>query len=110
VLEAIKTIFESAAKNGIYMPSAYDSDKRGPSVTLFFSHVTFVLAVFLTILLAFRPDVFTATVTCIMFWVMATVFYLIRRLKTFKADLDDRSIELQGEESKDEQEQPNNPN
>lgn len=102
--DKITELLKSSSKTGIYLPAAYDAEKDGPSVTLLFSHITFTLALFLTALLAFRPGVLTATITCIMFWIMATVFYLIRRLKTFKADLDDKSVELTGDTESDDKE------
>jgi hypothetical protein len=100
MLDKIKLILEFAAKVGWYLPAAYDEEKQGPSVTLLYSHITFCICLGFSVALAFNSNLLTATVSSMIFWVLATVFYLIRRLKTFKADLDDRSIEL---ESADEQ-------
>jgi hypothetical protein len=100
MLEKLKTILEFASKSGLYLPAAYDNDKPGPSTTLFFAHLTFCLTFAVCIVLIFKQEVLTAAITSMIFWVISTVFYLIRRLKTFKADLDDRSISLEGSDEK----------
>lgn len=83
------------------LPAAYDKVQDGPSVTLLFSHLSFCLT-FTAIIFLLIKDITIGTITAMIFWVIATVFYLIRRLKTFKADLDDRSIEFDGGEDIEE--------
>lgn len=97
MLDKIKQFLEFAAKNGLFLPSAYDEEKKGPSVTLLYSHITFCLTMTMCICLAFKDTFMNAVIFSMLFWVLSTVFYLIRRLKTFKADLDDKSIELEGD-------------
>lgn len=101
-MNKIKEFFKMASEQGLRLPFAFDSVSGKPSVTLLFAYITFVLALTSTILLHVTDKVFTATVTSIMFFVISTIFYLLRRLTKAKLDLDDRSIELDGEEEKNE--------
>lgn len=96
MFEKIKQILEFSSKNGWYLPSAYDQSSQGPNIALLYSHLTFCLTFVFCMLLGYDGKFLTAAVTSMIFWVVATVFFLIKRLKTFKADLDDKSIELDG--------------
>lgn len=99
-IKRMKEFLKKANEHGLKLPFGHDAVSKKPSVTLLFSYITFVLAVIANLVLVYK-DVFIGTITFIVFWVLATVFYLIRRLKTFKADLDDRSIELEGDNEND---------
>lgn len=93
----MKELFNSWSKTGIKFPYAFDATTNKASVTLLFVYITFIFAVISSIILHFTEQVFTATVTVLIFWAVAMVFYLLRRLTKTKIDLDDRSIELEGE-------------
>jgi cbb3-type cytochrome oxidase subunit 3 len=104
-MNKIKEFFRMASEEGLKLPFAFDAVSGKPSVTLFFAYVTFLLALTSTILLHFTDKIFTATVTTIIFFVINVIFYLLRRLTKAKVDLDDRSIELDGEEDDKESNQ-----
>ena len=99
MLDKLKALLEFSSKNGFYLPSAYDNDKGGPSVSLLFSHVANFIAIASIIFLVVK-DTTTGTISAMIYASLMLVFYLMRRITKFKADLDDKSIELDSEESK----------
>ena len=84
------------------LPYAYSHDEKKPSVTLLFVWVSGMLAVISTFALNFTEKTFTAACVAICFWAIAMVLYRIRRLDKFKIDLDDRSIELDAYNEKED--------
>lgn len=97
MLDKIKKILEFLSVNGAHLPAAYDADKKGPSVSLWFSHVAFTVAIAGIISLLIK-DTTTGVIAAMIFSGLQTVFYLIRRLTKAKFDLDDKSVELEGDE------------
>lgn len=84
---------------GIRLPFAHDPTTEKPSVTLLFPYVTFVVAVISTICLHFWPSMLMATATSIMFWIVAVVLYLLRKISRATFNLKDKSIGLDSEEN-----------
>lgn len=101
MIDKLKEIFHNMSIRGIKFPYAYDVTTGKPSITLLFPYVTFVIAVVSVIALHFSIGLFIATSTAIGFWVIAVIFYMLRRISKAKFDLDDKSFEL---ESGDEDE------
>jgi hypothetical protein len=99
MIQKIKDFLEFASTQGLRLPGAYDAEKQGPSVSLLFSHVANAIAV-LGIGLSINKDVLSGTVLAMIYSVLMLVFYLMRRIKSFKADLDDKSISLDSGEDK----------
>ncbi len=98
----IKNWLKEVKEQGITFFYANDKAENKPSSTLFYAYVTFWLGVVSVISLHFEEKLFTATLTTLMFWVVAVIFYRLRKLDKIKVDLDDRSVELEGkDESKD---------
>lgn len=95
--ETVKSLLE----DGLKLPYAYDPTTGKPSITLLFPYVTFLLALAANIALLVK-DVFTGTVTAIIFWSVAVIFYLMRKLQKTKIDFDDKSIELESDDEQDE--------
>lgn len=94
--ERIKEFFVKASTEGLYLPVAQDAGK--PSVTLFFMYLSNLVAIVSLILLHVKGDPFTATSTTAIYAIIQTVLYMLRRLQKAKFDLDDKSIELEGED------------
>jgi len=92
--QKIKDVFISSTKVGFFLPMAYDPESGKPSISLMFAWLTFMSALVSTIALNFTDKTLTASITGIMFWVMAIVFYKVRKLDKFKIDLQNKSIEL----------------
>ncbi|MGH7241007.1 MAG: hypothetical protein ACREGB_01785, partial [Candidatus Saccharimonadales bacterium] len=65
-----------------------------PSITVLFAYVTFVLAVGSVIALHFFPKFLAATGVSILFWALATVFYMMRKLHKASFDLKNQSLNL----------------
>jgi hypothetical protein len=103
--EKVKQFFVKASTEGLYLPVAHDAGK--PSVTLFFMYLSNLLAVVSLALLHVKGDAFTATTTTAIYAVVQTVLYMFRRLQKAKFDLDDKSVELEGEEDDEESTQSN---
>jgi hypothetical protein len=96
--EKIKQIWSSWSTEGMKLPFVHDGATGKPSVTLLFTYIAFTLSVISVIVLHLKLDLVVATITTIIFWVLSVVFYLIRNLQKAKFDLDDKSIELEGED------------
>lgn len=98
----IKSNWARWAKDGIKWPFMHDPVNGKPSITVLFSYVTFVLTVISVIALHFYPQTLTATGVTMGFWGMATVFYMLRKISKAKFNADERSFELEGETSPDD--------
>jgi hypothetical protein len=88
-------------KEGVYLPYAHDAERGKPSASLLFMYVSFVIAACSVIALHLKAGLLIATLTSIMFWVLAMTFYRIRKLDKFKIDLDDKTIELDADEDEE---------
>jgi hypothetical protein len=97
-MEKLKQFFEFASTNGLWLLSAFDKDKPGPSASLLFAHAANAVALGAIITLIIK-DTLQGTIAAMMYSVLMIVFYLMRRLTKFKADLDDKSIEIEGEDN-----------
>jgi hypothetical protein len=97
MLDKIKDIFKFSAKNGLWLPAAYDKRTDGPSVSLLFAHVANALAIGTIAVLAFN-DLKTATYCAMTYSALMLVFYLMRSLGKVKVDVDDGEIELDSNE------------
>lgn len=98
MLSKISTVIRRWCKEGVNLPYAHDPEKNQPSATLLFLYISFVIAACSVIALHLKAGLFIATITAICFWVLAMVFYRIRKLDKFKIDLDDKTIELDAED------------
>lgn len=90
------SFWDKITETGLKLPYAYDPVSGKPSVTLLFPYIAFIVAIIGNIILI-NKDTFTGTVTAIIFWALSTVFYMLRQLNKAKIDLDDKSIDLEGE-------------
>jgi hypothetical protein len=95
MLNNIKDFFEFASKNGIYLISAYDQAQKGPSVSLFFAHVSFWVTTIITICLACK-NLESGAIAAMLQGALMLVFYLIRALTKAKFNLKDKSLDLEG--------------
>ena len=97
----LKALFEFSASHGLNLPSAYDKDKDGPSITLFFSHISFCLTLCTIIYLFFKPDVITPVASATTLFVICIILYRMRKIDSFKVDLDDRELEFTGHDDQE---------
>ena len=84
---------------GMNFPFLHDPVTKKPSITLLFPYITFTLTVISLILLHIWQSLLVATAMSMLFWVLSTVFYMLRKLHKAKIDLNDQSIELDGGDS-----------
>jgi hypothetical protein len=94
-MEKIKQFFKYSSEKGLRLPAAFDNDKPGPSASLLFAHLANTVAIGAIITLTVKDEL-PGTIAAIVYSVLMIVFYLMRRIKSFKADLDDKSIEFDG--------------
>jgi hypothetical protein len=98
--EKVKKALEFSSKNGIYLPMAYDNDRKKPSVTLLAFYLAMVVSVCSVIALHFSDGLWVATSASLLLFSMTFMFYRLRKLTSAKIDLDDKSIEFSSESNK----------
>lgn len=96
MLDNLKT----ALKEGFSVPLIKDEGK--PSATLTFAYASFLVAIAAEVYFILNGDHLASTATAIIFWALAVVFYRMRKIDKVKFDLDDKSLELDAEDEKDE--------
>lgn len=102
MLDKIKEVWNRWSDTGVRIPFVYDTTKKESSVTLMFAWVTFAAAFISLILLHVNTRFLTATLTTMGMWVTAVIFYRLRKLDKVKFDLQNKSLELDGEDEKEE--------
>jgi hypothetical protein len=94
----MKELWKKWCEEGLRWPYLHDPVSKKASVTLLFPYITFVIAVFSVIALHIWPNMILATGTSLLFWMVATIFYMLRKLSKAKFDLDSKSFELESKE------------
>lgn len=94
----IKELIKLSNSYGMPLPMVRDEPEGRPSFTLLCVYISFMVAVWSVIGLYHDINRFVAACTAISFWVIAMVFYRLKKLDKAKIDLDDKSIELNSEE------------
>lgn len=82
---------------GMNVPYFKDPSTGKPSLSTVFPYVSFVMTVASVIALHFRPSLVMATSTTMAFWVLSVIFYKFRGFSKAKIDLDDKSLEVEGD-------------
>jgi hypothetical protein len=100
-MKFITALKQSISEKGLKLPLAYDPVTKKASITILFAWVSFALALSSIVLLHKFQSILPATIMSMIFWVISTVFYLIRKIQKAKIDLDDKSIDIEGEEKED---------
>lgn len=96
-------LWDALCTKGLKFPYAFDPITSKPSITLLFPYLALLMLVPSLILLHFKPGVLAGTIATFMFWVVATIFYMIRKLHKAEIDLDDNSISLESDKDEDEE-------
>jgi len=100
MVQKLQEKLKKASEEGIKFPYAYDAVKKKPSVTLMFTYVTFVLAIVATVAMMVS-NINLGAPMALLFWLVATVLYMMRSIDKAKFDLDDKSVELFGGKNKE---------
>lgn len=99
MIQKLKDLFKFSAEHGLNLPTAYDHQQKGPSVSLLFAHISFFTAI-ISICILIHKDINLGTIAAITFAGLYFIFYMLRKLNKAKIDLDDRSIDLENSEEK----------
>lgn len=76
-------------------PFAKDKVTNKPSVTLLFAYVSFILATLACGYLLYK-DAIAGTVSSLMLFFGTVIFYRMRRIDSFKFNLEEKSLEIDG--------------
>lgn len=96
----IKSLWNDWCVKGVHWPFAHDPVTGKPSITLMYSYVTFMIACASIGAAHYNVRYIPATIISIFFWVIAVVFYMIRKLNKAKIDLQNKSLELDNDDDK----------
>lgn len=98
MISKIKEFFKFSAEEGLKLPLAYDASKQGPSITLLIFYVALIMTTASLTAFHFLPDkLLQPSCLTLLFLGMSFVFYRMRNLDKVKFDLDDKTIELEGD-------------
>jgi hypothetical protein len=98
MLGNLQEFWKKLCTEGIHLPFAYDPETKEPSVTLGFYWIVAFLAIVSLILLHLKLVSYTATGMSLVFVLLAFIMYRLRKLDKVKIDVDDQSIELDGDD------------
>ncbi len=102
MFKKLSDVWTNWCKTGIMRPYGYDPETNKPSITLMFFWITSFLSIISLILLHFALVSYLATGYSLLFVFGAFVMYRIRKLDKVKINVDEKSIELDNNEKKDE--------
>lgn len=95
MIQRIKEILQFGSENGFHLPAAYDKASNSPSVSLWFSHIAFMLA-FAAITAQLFANLTIGVYCAIGYSGLMLTFYLLRNLQ--KVKLGKEGMELEGED------------
>ena len=98
MLETVKNWYNDIKVNGIKFFYAYDAAEKKASSTLFYAYIAFYLAVGSVIALHFSEKLLTASIVSLVFWAIAVIFYMLRKISKAKVNLQDKSFDLENSE------------
>ena len=100
-MEKIKKTIERWCYEGMDWPFLYDPVEDKPSITLMFFYISFIISTIAISVSSFylikNDRLLEATIMPTIHLILGFVFYRLRKLDSFKIDIDDRSIELSNE-------------
>lgn len=102
MLTKLQEFWKKLCTEGIHLPFAFDPESNQPSVTLGFFWIVSALAIISLILLHLKLVAITATLTTVLFVLIGFIMYRLRKLDKVKIDVDDQSIELDGDNKEKE--------
>ena len=99
MLDKIKAFFIYSSEQGLRLPSAFDKQSNGPSVSLLFSHIANFVAIVSICILMYK-DQLQGNIAAMIYAALMICFYLLRKLSKVKFDATNKSLELDGGEEK----------
>lgn len=104
MLQKLKDLYLKLSTEGVKVLFIYDGSTKQPSITLTFAYVAGLMTMLSLVALHLKDTLLTATSMTMLFWAIAVVFYRLRKLDKVKFDLDDKSIELEGNDDNENKE------
>jgi len=95
MLSKIKEFVKSWSEKGLNLPFFQAVIQNKISITMWFAYISFIVMIASVIGLHFKPNFLIPTIVTIVVWVIATIFYLIRRIHKAKLDFNNKSLELE---------------
>lgn len=99
-MKFLSKLWDKWGTEGMKWPFVHDPVKNKPSITLLFFYVAFFITALSvgvsSLMLLISGQYLSATFVPVLLFCLTFVFYRLRRLDSFKLDLDDKSIELTG--------------
>jgi hypothetical protein len=99
----LKELIKNLSVNGIHLPYAHDVTTGKGSATLLFFYIFGLSTLFslFTLHLITTLEMAMSTGMTIVAWTFSYVFYRMRKLDKVKFDLDDKSIEIEGDDEEE---------
>lgn len=91
----LRKLWGEAGTKGLRIPHAFDPATNQPSVRLWFTHLSFFVALCSVLALHFFPALLLATGVAVLFFSLNMIFYMLRSLTKAKIDLNDQSLDLE---------------
>lgn len=98
MFKTILKLIKYGSQHGVDLPTAYDHDKKGPSVSLLFANISFYVAIGAIIYLIHK-DVTSGTIAATLFAGLYFIFYMLRKLTKARIDFDNKEIDLENNET-----------
>lgn len=98
-IQKISMFFDEWETKGVSVPLMYDPVTDKASLTVLFPYVSFWLTVASLVAMHFYSNIWPASFGCGLLWLCSTILYMIRKLNKAKLDFDDKTIELESENS-----------
>jgi len=95
MLSKIKEFVKSWSERGLDLPFFRAVVENKISITMWFAYISFIIMITSVIALHFKSNLLIPTLVTISVWVIATIFYLIRRIHKAKLDFTNKSLELE---------------
>jgi hypothetical protein len=99
--DKIKDLFRFWSRNGMYLPAAYDHDKKGPSVTLLYAYTAHFAALWGIVWLVIDRRAL-GVLAAIGYSLAIIGYYLMRRLKAFSVNVKEGKFGAEAEDDEDE--------
>lgn len=94
-MKRLKALIRLAGTRGLYVPHAFDGRDKKPSIRLLFAVISFCMACCSLAALHVSDGFLVPSIATVTFFVICTVFYMLRDLDKAKINLKEQSFELE---------------
>lgn len=100
-MSSFKELIDKWSTVGIRFPFAFDNENQKGSATLLFYYIFSIFTIVSLILLHFDMKFTVATTITVMVWLLSYICYRVRKVDKFKVDLENKSLEVNAQDSTD---------